>query len=407
MNSRRKPRVLLVHPGTQYTKFLVEQLWDSGLLHKLCTSFSAAERTFLARYVLRNHPLRIIHGIPSSAVKLYPWSLIRARVLRKFLKLRNEDYCHEWFGNFQKRVPSDLLKQADIVIGYDTASWILAQRVKELGKTFVLDYSAVPHASLFQLMAKAYPDSKDLKDDLPVHSQQMLDCYQQERDLADYITHASSFSGDCLLKAGVPSDKLVKIPYGVQDSFSDDAVAPIAHQGVRFAYVGRIMLRKGVPFLLEAFSKLGSSDINSTAELHLYGWGGLSDESAIENNPSVFRHGAIAHTEMPKELAKMDVLVLPSIVEGFGLVVLEAMRRGMPVIVSDQVGASDIVVDGESGFVVPAGDSTLLAEAMKFFIDNPSQISVMGKAAKNAAKQMTWQRYGSCWSNFLCGIAEK
>ena len=391
--------MLLVHPGTQHTKFLGQQLWNSGLLQKLCTSLSAAEQTCLAKYLLHNHPLRIVHGVPSSAIVSYPWSMLRARVLRKVFKLRNEDYCYEWYRDFQKRIPTNLLKQADVVIGFDTASWILAERVKELGKTFILDCSAVPHASLFQLMQEAYPDSKDLEVDLPVHSEEMLANYRRELELADFLSYASSFTGECLSKAGVAQEKLVKIPYGVQDSFGDDVIAPVAHQGVRFAYVGRIKITKGVPFLLEAFDELGS-----TAELHLYGWGGLSDESAIERNPAVFKHGAIPHTRMPHELAKMDVLVLPSIVEGFGLVVLEAMRSAMPVIVSNQVGASDIVVDGESGFVVPAGDSKSLGDAMRFFVENPNQIKVMGEAARSVAKEMTWELYGSRWSEFLSGL---
>ena len=396
--NRSSPRVLHVHPGTQHSKYLIEQLYRNSLLFKARVGLSAVEGSLLEKLFLHKYPLRVIHRVPHSSLSSYPWSFFRAKLLQKIKKLSNEEYCFAWFEHFQKRIPDSLIAEADIVIGYDTASWILAERVKYHGKIFILDHSAVPHVSLGRLMSDAYGGNPQVQSDIPTHSEEMLRCFQKERDMADYIVHASTFTGRCLEEAGVSKTNMRRIPYGVQQRFAIDRPRRQAMKPVRFVFVGGITLGKGVPFLVDAFK-----GVESSSELHLCGWGSLSNDGLFDD-PQIFLHGVVPHTNMPKVLAEMDVLVLPSIVEGFGLVVLEAMQSGMPVIVSDQVGAADVVVDGESGFVVHAGDVDSLADSMRYFVDNPERIAPMGEKAKSTAEKLSWERYGKEWSDFLRSI---
>ena len=92
-------------------------------------------------------------------------------------------------------------------------------------------------------------------------------------------------------------------------------------------------------------------------------------------------------------MAGASVLVLPSIQDGFGLVVLEAMASGLPVIVSDHVGAKDCVREGVDGFIVPVRDIEALADRLLWLHDHPSQRDAMGARARERAMGYSWEAY--------------
>jgi glycosyltransferase involved in cell wall biosynthesis len=85
-----------------------------------------------------------------------------------------------------------------------------------------------------------------------------------------------------------------------------------------------------------------------------------------------------------EELHRAEVLVLPSLHDGFGFVAAEAMATGLPVIVTDQTGAADWVVDGQTGWVIRAADPESLARTLQTAIDCRSLLPEMGRAARAA-----------------------
>jgi glycosyltransferase involved in cell wall biosynthesis len=89
-----------------------------------------------------------------------------------------------------------------------------------------------------------------------------------------------------------------------------------------------------------------------------------------------------------------DVLVLPSIVEGRALVQQEAMACGLPLIVTRNAGGEDLIVEGETGFLVPAGSAEAIAEKIEWFLDNRGQLPAMRAAARAKAAELTWAAYG-------------
>ena len=95
------------------------------------------------------------------------------------------------------------------------------------------------------------------------------------------------------------------------------------------------------------------------------------------------------------------MLILPSLFEGFGLVILEAMAAGLPVITTHNTGGPDVIGEGKEGFVVPAGDAEALREKMEWFIKNPEKTKEMGKAAHRKAKEFTWERYGAEYAEIV------
>jgi glycosyltransferase involved in cell wall biosynthesis len=159
----------------------------------------------------------------------------------------------------------------------------------------------------------------------------------------------------------------------------------------RILYVGQVTLRKGVHYLLEALAGLNLKD----AELLIIGHIDPTIRPLLGRWNGTFRHiASVPKIELARYYSSSSVLVLPSLEEAFGLVVLEAMACGVPVIVSSEVGASEVIADGVEGFVVPDRDVGALRERIRFLYENAAARGRMGDAALRCAKGSTWEAYG-------------
>ena len=103
--------------------------------------------------------------------------------------------------------------------------------------------------------------------------------------------------------------------------------------------------------------------------------------------------GRLPHCELALELGRHDVLVLPSRFDSFGMVVAEAMACGLPAIVSDNVGAQELVTPFDTGLIVPTGDAAALSAAMRWFADHKERLPAMSAAARRTAERFDWRHY--------------
>ena len=101
------------------------------------------------------------------------------------------------------------------------------------------------------------------------------------------------------------------------------------------------------------------------------------------------------HGEVLQLMQSCDVFVLPSIVEGRALVQQEAMACGLPLIATRNAGGEDLIVEGETGFLVPAGSPETIAEKIEWFLENRGKLPGMGEAARAKAAELTWPAYGA------------
>jgi len=83
----------------------------------------------------------------------------------------------------------------------------------------------------------------------------------------------------------------------------------------------------------------------------------------------------------------MDIFVLPSLYEGFGIAILEAMAAGKPVVATSVGGIPEFVVEGENGFLVPPGDSVVLAAAIRHLLAQPERAKAMGRNGQELVRK--------------------
>jgi glycosyltransferase involved in cell wall biosynthesis len=162
--------------------------------------------------------------------------------------------------------------------------------------------------------------------------------------------------------------------------------------GVTFLYVGRLWLGKGLLFLLDAFRNLEKTNIDTT--LLLVGDG--TDEEQLRRRcleigaRKVIFAGFHHADSLPQLYAASDVFVFPTLGDPFGLVVLEAMACGLPIIATNASGEiRDRVADGLNGFIVPAGDSGRLFDRMRILARDRALRERMGRLSANKAVGQT------------------
>jgi glycosyltransferase involved in cell wall biosynthesis len=163
------------------------------------------------------------------------------------------------------------------------------------------------------------------------------------------------------------------------DTVCDDANPLLAQlpKGDFLLFVGDVTLDKGAEVLLKAYAEL-----DTQMPLVLIGRPFLIG-LATNLPPRVFLMGKWPHDAVMGAWSRCSIGLVPSIVaETFGIVALEAMYMGKPVIAARSGGLSDVVIDGETGLLVPPGDAQALREAMQALLDDPTRRARMGMRAK-------------------------
>ncbi|BDV44520.1 glycosyl transferase [Geotalea uraniireducens] len=191
-----------------------------------------------------------------------------------------------------------------------------------------------------------------------------------------------------LIEQGIPAAKTRPLPRWVDPAAFTPARRNPRYwepyglgEGVRFLYVGRVSREKNLELLAEAFSAV--SETYRGAQLVIVGDGPYKREleERLAGYPVLFT-GYLAGAELQECYASADVFVFPSTTDTFGNVVLEAQASGLPVIVSAAGGPKELMMDGETGLVVEEIDREGLVNAMRFFLNDPATLALMGKQAR-------------------------
>lgn len=398
-------RTLLAHPGTQHARRLAWELEKRHLLDSFWTGFALAEDGALGRSVSRwrtSWPFKQLHnrvvpGVPSTRLRCVPWNEFYA-LARLRLGADSVATLHARNASFQRAIPAAAFERSQAVIGFDTSSWILAERAARHHRPFFLDRTIGHPQALPRIMAsvaRRYPQW--IQED-PIRSPEVEAAEQREHELAHRIVVGSPFVAETLRLAGVASAKIVVNPYGVDwPQFAAPSPTATDARPLRFLFAGSLTARKGLPILLEAWQALRPAN----AELWLAGWAGDRERALIPDLPGLRLLGQLPHREMAAVYAQCDVFVLPTLFEGFSLVVLEALAAGLPVITTANSGAGDILTQAERGRLIEPGSSEALIAAMGHYLGSPPSRAAVQAATAPLQSTLNWHAYGDRWAALL------
>ena len=208
-----------------------------------------------------------------------------------------------------------------------------------------------------------------------------------ELELADAVFVASTFTQSTLAEAPGLTAPVHVVPYGAPPPVPRSAFERPGGK-LRVLFAGSLTQRKGISYLLAAPAPLGSQ-----VELTLLG---AKTGTCAPLEEALRRHRwipSLPHGEVLREMARHDVLVFPSLFEGFGLVILEAMAQGLPVITTPHTAGPDIIEDGIDGFIVPVRDATAIAEKLELWVRDRTRLAAMSEAARATAARFSWASY--------------
>ena len=202
------------------------------------------------------------------------------------------------------------------------------------------------------------------------------------------------------LTGAVPEEKIRVVQYGAPANRQRKRISDDPGRPLQVLFVGLLIQHKGIGYLLDAIDRLGSQ-----VELTLIGRRFQANACVDEACRRWRWFETLPHGQVMDVMMESDVLVLPSLGEGFGLVVTEALSCGLPVIVTPNVGASDLVRDGHEGYVVPVSSADAIAERLHTLHCDRELLAAMSRNAQATAAERSWASYRTDYADTVRSVA--
>lgn len=195
---------------------------------------------------------------------------------------------------------------------------------------------------------------------------------EEEYARADFHCVASSVVRDQLVAAGIAPKRIWVVPYAADEAVFHAGDKPASAQ-FRIVFAGQAGVRKGLKTLLDALT------LAERPEWRVDFFGTVLPEAqhdlaAYHGATPLEFHGAVPQTQLAQAFRESSVLVLPSLEEGFGLVVPQALQCGLPCLVSDRVGGKDYIRHRENGSIFPVQNAPALASELAWWAENPRRV---------------------------------
>ena len=312
-------------------------------------------------------------------------SLEWIRVSKRFCEAVNQDMA-------QRGLDGDRLG----FYGYDMGCLETVQMLRERGTFCVvnqIDPGLVEEEMVLEEVAR-WPGWEKVEGRKP---QPYWDRIREEWRLADVVVVNSQWSKDAMVKQGVDGDKIVVIPLAYESG--DNAGGSKSDGPLQVVWVGSVILRKGIQYLIEAAKLLTAKDVNITVAgpIHI-------SEEAVRSAPANLKFvGRVTRDEAGRVYRSGDVFVLPTISDGFAITQLEAMSYGLPVITTPNCGK--VVTDGVDGKIVPIRNANALAAAIDSYASDRSRLRAESEAARRKSREFSLDHLAN-WLGQLDGIAD-
>ena len=310
-------------------------------------------------------------------------------------------------ARFDRRRDSPHFAIADRLLSEKAGQVALARRAPLIAYSYYADaaFRMMDGSGLPRVLFQVHPNGKHLREVFQREIEKVPEAkasLMEETEMSPLFTHndetyamadavicASSFTKHSLIVAGSKVPAHV-VGYGVDlDLFSARTVAPTA-KPLTVGFVGALSQRKGARYLLGALATLPKG----AAKLIIYTRAAV-DRDLIRGFESVDVEvrGGLSDAELAADMKRCDLVVLPSIAEGFGLVILEAMACGVPVLCTTSTGGADFIRHRENGLLIAPGSAEAIEQELVWSLTHRSELFQIGQAARVEAEKHTWAAY--------------
>ena len=371
---------------------LSRQLYQHNALYKIIADYPYSSLKLFGIPRKNTQPLPVIGALIRSIYALT--SFLGYNVYPSNLN----KIIHELYGLLLSKL---LPKDADVFIVLSSFANESIKKCSKYGVKLIVE-----HASLHLKYDTIHVDNEYARWGLtPPSANTPLWCVEREQrefQSCTTIVVPSKLAKESLVSSGICPNKIRVNPLAVDVNLfrpiqTDD-------QPITFSIlnVGSITIRKGILGLMWAFNEAKLVD----ASLTFVGSGYENiSRSEIFNqlkSENINFIGSINQRYLPQIYSQSSIFIMPSVSDGFGLVALQAMSCGIPVIVSDKCGVSECVVDGKTGFIYQSGNYEKLSQLLNYCSNNMDEMKYMGKKAREEVlEKYTWSQYGNRYMQIL------
>jgi glycosyltransferase involved in cell wall biosynthesis len=398
--------ILAVHPfGNANVRAVLTALENADRLARFVTTLGWSIGSPILEALpenLRGEMMRRSYELPHYKIKTHPTREI-VRLLAEKIGLHSLTKHETGWASIDRvwrgldQVAADYLRENRERLGlrgvyaYEDCALRSFEAAQQLGVRRIYDLPIAYWESARRLLraeAERYPDWEPTLGGTR-DSEEKLARKTRELDLAEIVICPSAFVLDSLPENVRQGKQCVVAPFGSPNgSYESHGTYD---KPLRFLFAGALSQRKGLADLFAGMTLVRSRD----AELVVMGSAILPIQFYRSQLPSFTYEPPRAHAAVLRLMQSCDVLILPSIVEGRALVQQEAMACGLPLIVTRNAGGEDLIVEGETGFLVPAGSPAAIAEKIEWFLENRAKLPGMSVAARAKAAELTWPTYGA------------
>lgn len=417
----RKRPVLFSHPGCPpFAQQAARALYEKSLLSAYVTTFNYRRESGLGRALTKSFRLfydnpekelarREITELPRQMVVAYPIpELLRTLAAKSPLGPIVADLVWEkaelWFD---RTVANRQLNGEETVYGYEHAALATFEKQKARGGKCIYDLPIAHHKLTAEILEPEMDRFPETLTDYDRHLRRLAPRRNTRKDdelaLADHVIVASSFTKHSLLHIGYSEEKISVIPYGapvVAAHAEPDKKSPFV-----FLSAGTQSVRKGVHYTIEAWRKIAPR--NTSAELWLIGHMQLPQRLLDELPGKVIVRPSLPKAELGEVYKQANVLVFPSLVEGFGMVITEAMAHGLPVITTCNTAGPELIDHGKDGFIIPIRDVDQLASTMQWCLDHRADVVDIGRCAQLKSAQWQWSDYRAHLGSIVAEVLDQ
>ena len=401
-------KIIVAHPGRQHSFRVATALQHHGMLQSYATTVYNKDNSFvmnILRLFLKGDNFRRAQKRKCPDVtddKVLQFCGLRGLLLLLLLRLDKKQTFARWYMRrisriFQRKLAHYIIsKKIKYVISYDTNSSLLFDILsKEAPEIIRIIDDAHPcrnylHKVYNDIIESSGPFVKTYKACGYLLDKEFADSFGNEAKKADIHIVASSFSKQAALFNGIPESHIIFAPYGVDNKAFHPWEKDYRHN-LKVLFVGEINQRKGIYQILEAAKALQPA---GGIEFNLVGTGqGVAPELYTPYMPYVNFLGRVPFEKLQELYGTSHVFIFPSMGEGFGLVIPEALSSGLPVIASKNCAGPDLIQDGYNGFLIDAGDTQGLIRQLEWFMNNMQILPQMQENAIQSVQDLTWEKY--------------
>ena len=331
------------------------------------------------------------HNIPKELFKSNMNMQLARRVYQKlpYYKREIDSYLGVLETKYYSNWVARNLTECDAFIGISGTGLHAGRLAKSKGSGYIMDRGSSQIRFQNELLKEEY-----LKWKLPFVADNpwLIENEEAEAQEASLITVPSNFVRDSFINTGTDHKKLRVVPYGVNLSEFYPNNTP-REDCFRILFVGSFCIRKGAPYLLEAFKmfKHSNKELLIVGSVHPE----LKFIIAKYADLNIKFTGTVARSEVKNFMSSSHVFVLPSVEDGFGMVLGQALACGCPVIGSTNTGSENLFSDGVEGFIVEARNVIQLVDSFTKLADRPDLREEMSANAITRVQKLGgWKNYG-------------